>query len=92
MASDTHSAPAHVDARGAAGASEEEAIIRTAGLTKVYAEADFAAVDGLDLEIRAGEIFGLLGAQRRGQDDHRGDAHHARDPHRGDGLRWAPST
>ena len=38
-----------------------EAIIRTAGLTKVYTGTDFKAVDGLDLSIRAGEIFGLLG-------------------------------
>jgi ABC-2 type transport system ATP-binding protein len=67
VASDTHSAPAHVDARGAAGASEEEAIIRTAGLTKVYPGADRAAVDGLDLEVRAGEIFGLLGPNGAGK-------------------------
>ena len=38
-----------------------EAIIRTEGLTKVYAGTDFKAVDGLDLRIGPGEIFGLLG-------------------------------
>src|ERR1700733_8753787 len=43
------------------------AVIRTAGLTKVYADADFAAVDGLDLEIRSGEIFGLLGPNGAGK-------------------------
>ena len=42
-------------------------IIRTAGLTKVYAGTDFAAVDGLDLSIRAGEIFGLLGPNGAGK-------------------------
>jgi ABC-2 type transport system ATP-binding protein len=44
-----------------------DAIIRTAGLTKVYPDADFKAVDGLDLEIEAGEIFGLLGPNGAGK-------------------------
>ena len=44
-----------------------EAIIRTAGLTKVYTGTDFKAVDGLDLSIRAGEIFGLLGPNGAGK-------------------------
>jgi ABC-2 type transport system ATP-binding protein len=47
--------------------TSDSAVIRTAGLTKVYAEADFAAVDGLDLEIRGGEIFGLLGPNGAGK-------------------------
>ncbi len=42
-------------------------VIRTVGLTKVYAGADFAAVDGLDLTVRAGEIFGLLGPNGAGK-------------------------
>ncbi len=42
-------------------------IIRTEGLTKVYAGADFAAVDRLDLSILAGEIFGLLGPNGAGK-------------------------
>jgi ABC-2 type transport system ATP-binding protein len=44
-----------------------EAIIRTESLTKVYPGTDFRAVDGLDLTIRAGEIFGLLGPNGAGK-------------------------
>ena len=46
-------------------ASEE--IIHTSQLTKVYPGADFAAVDGLDLHVSAGEIFGLLGPNGAGK-------------------------
>jgi ABC-2 type transport system ATP-binding protein len=42
-------------------------VIRTVGLTKVYADADFAAVDGLDLTVTSGEIFGLLGPNGAGK-------------------------
>ena len=42
-------------------------IIRTAGLTKTYAGTDFKAVDGLDLEVHPGEIFGLLGPNGAGK-------------------------
>lgn len=44
-----------------------EAIIETRGLTKVYAGADFRAVDGLDLTVGTGEIFGLLGPNGAGK-------------------------
>ena len=51
--------------RADAGASET-AVIRTVQLTKVYAGSDFRAVDGLDLEVEPGEIFGLLGPNGAG--------------------------
>jgi ABC-2 type transport system ATP-binding protein len=43
------------------------AIIRTEGLTKVYAGSDFKAVDALDLLVGTGEIFGLLGPNGAGK-------------------------
>jgi ABC-2 type transport system ATP-binding protein len=42
-------------------------VIRTSALRKVYPGADVAAVDGLDLGVRAGEIFGLLGPNGAGK-------------------------
>src|SRR3984957_3130258 len=54
---------------GAGLAVEADAVevIRTVGLTKVYAGTDFAAVDRLDLSVQAGEIFGLLGPNGAGK-------------------------
>ena len=49
------------------GVEQASAIITTEGLTKIYAGADFAAVDELDLTIEAGEIFGLLGPNGAGK-------------------------
>jgi ABC-2 type transport system ATP-binding protein len=53
------------EGNGALGSGGE--VIRTEALTKVYAGTDFAAVDRLDLGIRAGEIFGLLGPNGAGK-------------------------
>ena len=47
-----------------------EAIIRARGLTKIYmagAGGDVVAVDGIDLEIFSGEIYGLLGPNGAGK-------------------------
>jgi ABC-2 type transport system ATP-binding protein len=53
---------------GGAGAGEPAgAVIRTVALRKVYPGADFAAVDGLELSVQAGEIFGLLGPNGAGK-------------------------
>jgi ABC-2 type transport system ATP-binding protein len=48
-------------------AESDPAVIRTVGLTKIYRGTDFAAVDGLNLEVRPGEIFGLLGPNGAGK-------------------------
>ena len=42
--------------------------IHTEGLTKRYGET--LALDALDLAISEGEVYGYLGPERRGQDDH----------------------
>jgi ABC-2 type transport system ATP-binding protein len=47
--------------------SAGSAIIRTVGLTKVYAGSDFRAVDDLNLDVGEGEIFGLLGPNGAGK-------------------------
>src|SRR6187551_3563601 len=48
-----------------AAASGAPVLIKTRGLTKEYE--DLVAVDHLDLDIRAGEIFGLLGQNGAGK-------------------------
>ncbi|WP_220140301.1 ABC transporter ATP-binding protein [Kitasatospora acidiphila] len=45
----------------------DEAVIRTAGLTKIYPKSETPAVDGLDLQVRHGELFGLLGPNGAGK-------------------------
>jgi ABC-2 type transport system ATP-binding protein len=42
-------------------------VIETVELTKTYPGADFRAVDGLNLSVRSGEIFGLLGPNGAGK-------------------------
>ena len=44
----------------------DDEVIRTVGLTKVY-PGDIRAVDGLDLSVNRGEIFGLLGPNGAGK-------------------------
>ena len=51
----------------AADLSVGSAIIRTVGLTKVYAGSEFRAVDDLSLDVGEGEIFGLLGPNGAGK-------------------------
>jgi ABC-2 type transport system ATP-binding protein len=58
-------APRPGAARDAGGDGVE--VIRTIALRKVYAGTDFAAVDGLDLSVLRGEIFGLLGPNGAGK-------------------------
>src|SRR6202453_3418762 len=50
-----------------APAGELDAVIHTEDLSKVYAGADFSAVDKLNLDVSAGEIFGLLGPNGAGK-------------------------
>jgi ABC-2 type transport system ATP-binding protein len=59
----TTTAPAPADGR----ATVPGEVIRTIGLTKVYSGTDFKAVDGLDLTVYRGEIFGLLGPNGAGK-------------------------
>ena len=46
--------------------SDTEAVIRTESLSKTYSTG-VVAVDGLDMEVRRGEIFGLLGPNGAGK-------------------------
>ncbi len=58
---------------------DHDAVIVTEQLTKVY-PGNIRAVDGLDLAVRRGEIFGLLGPNGAGKTTDRGDADDARHP------------
>jgi ABC-2 type transport system ATP-binding protein len=58
--------PVGATARSApARAAADEIVIRVSGLRRRFG--DFWAVDGVDFEIRRGEIFGLLGANGAGK-------------------------
>ena len=61
MAVDPDLAPSPVTAAPA------DLAIHTEALTKRYAKADFNAVDGIDLDVARGEIFGLLGPNGAGK-------------------------
>ncbi len=52
-------------APAAAAQTREDVVLRVAGLTKRYGER--AVVNGLDLEVRRGEIFGFLGPNGAGK-------------------------
>ena len=58
--------PLQTEARpDAAHATRQEAVLRVAGLTKRYGARP--VVDGLDLEVRRGEVFGFLGPNGAGK-------------------------
>ena len=64
----TSNEPATAQSHGDRGNGDDRSgILRTFGLTKQYAGTDFKAVDGLDLDVRQGEIFGLLGPNGAGK-------------------------
>src|ERR1700678_3013970 len=48
-------------------ANDDNEVIRTENLTKLYPGMDAPAVDGLNLEVHQGEIFGLLGPNGAGK-------------------------
>jgi ABC-2 type transport system ATP-binding protein len=48
-------------------AADPDIVIRTVDLTKTYEGTDFRAVDGLNLTVGSGEIFGLLGPNGAGK-------------------------
>jgi ABC-2 type transport system ATP-binding protein len=50
-----------------AGPGDGTPIIETLGLTKTYSGTDFRAVDGLNLRVASGEVFGLLGPNGAGK-------------------------
>jgi len=54
-------------AAAATAATPEDEVIRTIDLTKSYPGTDFKAVDGLNMTVMRGEIFGLLGPNGAGK-------------------------
>lgn len=50
-----------------AAAGDRTPIIETVDLTKTYSGTDFLAVDGLNLRVGTGEVFGLLGPNGAGK-------------------------
>jgi ABC-2 type transport system ATP-binding protein len=62
MTTTTTASPPHGAAPG-----DGTPIIETVGLTKTYAGTDFRAVDGVNLRVASGEVFGLLGPNGAGK-------------------------
>jgi ABC-2 type transport system ATP-binding protein len=58
---------AATSADGGFDASGGQPIIETIGLVKSYPGTDFKAVDGLDLKVSMGEVYGLLGPNGAGK-------------------------
>jgi ABC-2 type transport system ATP-binding protein len=56
-----------IEDRTRPAAEATDHVIRTVDLTKVYPEADFRAVDELNLTVAGSEIFGLLGPNGAGK-------------------------
>jgi ABC-2 type transport system ATP-binding protein len=69
MSTGLDSEPTAATAAGTArgDGADAAAIIHTVDLTKTYAGTDFKAVDGLNLDVQPGEIFGLLGPNGAGK-------------------------
>ncbi len=53
--------------RDGSPAGDADSVILTHDLTKIYPDADFRAVDNLNLSVTTGEIFGLLGPNGAGK-------------------------
>jgi ABC-2 type transport system ATP-binding protein len=62
MTTTTTASPPHGAAPG-----DGTPIIETVGLTKTYSGTDFRAVDGVNLRVDSGEVFGLLGPNGAGK-------------------------
>ena len=61
------------------GVQSDDNGIEVNGLVREF-KGGVRAVDGIDLEVRPGEIYGFLGPERRRQVDHRPRAHHPPPP------------
>ena len=68
----------------------DELMIQAEGLTKSYGETQ--ALAGVSFGVPAGTILGLLGPERRRQDDGRADPDHAGRARRRRRRRWPGST
>ena len=64
-------APGRLTSVIGAGRAKTDLAVTVRGLRKSYGSPE--AVAGIDLAIARGEVFGLLGPERGGQDDHRRD-------------------